>query len=420
MKRLKTTNKLVLIGDLKPLTMLILGIICSVAGWAQSLEAYQKMAADSNAQLKSKFLVYHAALERVSQVKSLPDPEVSFGYFISPVETRVGAQQAKFSAMQMFPWMGTLKAKKDMATYQAQAYFEEFEAAKDALFYQVAETYYLLYEIQESIAITDKNLQILQLFKTLTTQRFETAKGSMVDVLRIQMEIAELENKKRYLEDKQMPLTAKFNQLLNRKGGPVEIADTLTPVTITLDKNNLADSILQGNDALQQIKQLQRASKESETVARKMGAPSVGLGLNYIVVSKRNTSIVDNGKDAFMPMVTFKLPIYRGKYRAAIKESRLKTEALGAKEQEVQNMLNTQMEMAWVDLLDANRRIELYEEQYQTAAQTERLLAEAYSTTGKDFEELLRIQRMLLKYELEIIKAVKDNNTAVAKLKSLM
>lgn len=420
MKRYSRISKLVLRHILKSTTLLALGVICSNAGLGQTLEDYQKMAADSNALLKSKYLIYHASLERVSQVKSLPDPEVSFGYFISPVETRVGAQQAKFSAMQMFPWMGTLKAKKDMATYQAQAYFEEFEAEKDALFYQIAETYYKLYEIKESIDITVKNLEILELYKTLTAQKFETAEGSMVDVLRIQMEIAELENKKKYLEDKEVPLTAKFNQLLNRQEGAVEIADTLTPMVIVLDKNSIADSIMLANDHLQQIRELQRASEQSEIVARKIGAPSLGLGLNYIVVSKRNTSIVDNGKDAFVPMVTFKLPIYRGKYRSAIKESQLKTEALGAKQEEVQNMLNTQMEMAWVDLLDANRRIDLYTEQYQTAAQMQRLLTEAYSTTGKEFEELLRIQRILLKYELEIIKAVKDNNTAVAKLKSLM
>merc|ERR1711974_383443 len=48
-------------------------------------------------------------MQKVAQVNNLPDPTFSFGYFISPVETRVGPQRAKVGLTQMFPWFGTLK-----------------------------------------------------------------------------------------------------------------------------------------------------------------------------------------------------------------------------------------------------------------------------------------------------------------------
>ena len=60
---------------------------------AQSLEDYWQLAAENNPALKAKFTQYLAALERVDQQGALPDPTVSFGVFISPVETRVGAQR---------------------------------------------------------------------------------------------------------------------------------------------------------------------------------------------------------------------------------------------------------------------------------------------------------------------------------------
>ena len=81
---------------------------------AQTLNDYLKIAAENNLGLKAKFKDYEASLEKVNQVGSLPDPVLDFGYFISPVETRNGPQQAKIGVMQMFPWMGTLNVKEQV------------------------------------------------------------------------------------------------------------------------------------------------------------------------------------------------------------------------------------------------------------------------------------------------------------------
>ena len=77
------------------------------------LNQYLQTAAENNPGLKAQFSEYMAALERVPQVGALPDPTVAFGYFIQPIETRLGPQQAKISASQMFPWFGTLSAREN-------------------------------------------------------------------------------------------------------------------------------------------------------------------------------------------------------------------------------------------------------------------------------------------------------------------
>ena len=84
--------------------------------YAQTLEDYFKIAAENNPGLLSQYKDFEAALQKVPQVSTLPDPSFSFGYFVSPVETRVGPQQARFSLTQMIPWFGTLKAQGDAAT----------------------------------------------------------------------------------------------------------------------------------------------------------------------------------------------------------------------------------------------------------------------------------------------------------------
>ncbi len=92
---------------------------------------------------------------------------MAFGYFINPVETKLGPQQAKLSFTQMFPWFGTLGAKETTAEAFAKAKYDQFKDAKSQLFYNVKSTYYSLYFTSQAIAINKENLNILYSFQGL-------------------------------------------------------------------------------------------------------------------------------------------------------------------------------------------------------------------------------------------------------------
>ena len=64
------------------------------------LEEYLHTAAVNNPGLKAKFNEYLAALEQIPQAGSIPDPQLAFGYFIQPVETRNGPQRLAVSFSQ--------------------------------------------------------------------------------------------------------------------------------------------------------------------------------------------------------------------------------------------------------------------------------------------------------------------------------
>ncbi|MCB0506540.1 MAG: TolC family protein, partial [Cyclobacteriaceae bacterium] len=165
------------------ITVITLGF--SILANAQSLDEYFKIAAENNPGLQAKYKSFEAAMERVAQVSSLPDPNLSFGYFISPVETRVGPQRARFSLTQMFPWFGTLKAQEDVATLMAEAKYQEFLDVRNKLFYQVAAAYYPLFELKRLVEIENENISILTSYKDIASVKFQNGKGAMVDVLRV-------------------------------------------------------------------------------------------------------------------------------------------------------------------------------------------------------------------------------------------
>ncbi|HCY40707.1 MAG TPA: hypothetical protein DHV48_05030, partial [Prolixibacteraceae bacterium] len=84
-----------------------------------SLSVYLELAAKNNPGVKAAFSQYLAALEKVPQVGSLPDPQGSLDFFLKPMELLAGNQVGSVSVMQMFPWFGTLKLAKDEASLMA-------------------------------------------------------------------------------------------------------------------------------------------------------------------------------------------------------------------------------------------------------------------------------------------------------------
>src|SRR5665648_319117 len=119
------------------LSIIIAGIIHGTFYAQDSLSYYLEQAALNNPGVKARYLEYSAALEKVPQASSLPDPEMQLGYFIKPMQLPGGNQVADVRLMQMFPWFGTLKASKDEASKMALAKFENFRDAKNELYFNV-------------------------------------------------------------------------------------------------------------------------------------------------------------------------------------------------------------------------------------------------------------------------------------------
>ncbi len=397
------------------LAMLLYGSV----GFSQSLEDYYKIAAENNPGLQAAFKEYEAALEKVPQVSTLADPTFSFGYFISPVETRVGPQLARFSLIQMFPWFGTLKAQGDAATLTAEARFQNFLDVRNNLFLQVASAYYPLYELNDLMRIEQENISILESYKTISTQKFSNGTGTMVDVLRVDIMLKDAQTNLDILRDKEKSLRTTFNKLLNRpENEMVQISDSLE-VEILSD-NYRKDSLIASNPKLKALDLKFQASQAAEHAAQKQGLPKLGVGLDYVMVGKRNDMVVaDNGKDILMPMVSVSIPIFRRKYNASVREAQLMQESYTYQKQEAENTLVSEYEMVWFQVRQQLQLLSLYEQQMATSQQSLNLLLTSYGNSGKEFDEVLRMQQQLLKYQKMRATALTQYHIAVEKINYL-
>lgn len=408
---------------MKAIKLLITILTIASALFANSqeqLNEYLRIAAENNPGLKAKFNNYLASLEKVPQVRALPDPQVSFGYFVQPVETRNGPQQFRISANQVFPWFGIQGAKEDVAVQAAKTQFEVFMEAKARLYNEVRAAYYNLYFTKKAMHILHENIVILESFQQLALVKVEAGKVSAVDEYRIEMDLNDLKNQQLLLVDNFRVQMIQFQNLVNDKTDrPLHLPENLWENGLDLDKKQLLDSVQTLNHQLLKIDyERERLSLEKE-VDKLENKPKFSIGLDYINVGAGEDNL--SGKDAFVfPKIGFSVPIFRKKYRAIVKEVAFLETAKEFEKQDKHNWLENIFEAGYKNYQDADRRLQLYRTQSELANKSLKLLETEYATSSRNFEELLRIERQLLKYDLELEKAKADKQAAISFISYLM
>lgn len=395
---------------------LVMFMFSALGSQSQTIDSYLRIASENNPALEAGFAEFEAAMQRIPQVSALPDPTFSVSAFGQMIETRVGPQTAVFMFNQMFPWFGTLKARRDAAALRADAKFQQWIDARNKLFFQVKAAYYPLFELEQIIKFQEENREILETFKTLATSQFRNGRGSMVDVVRVDIMLQDVITELSILKKKRDPLVAQFNKLLNRE----QHAEVIISDSLAMDpsaQEARADSILHNNPRLAELEITQNAWEAEAVVARKEGSPKLGVGLNYTVIGERtDMEVPDNGMDAIMPMVSISLPIYRKKYKAAIKEAELMRTSVTERKRDLTNNLLASFEMAQFEKQKAMDEYQLFHAQIRSTEQAITLLLSTYSNAGEDFEEVLLMQQTLLKYQINSASALKDYYIALARL----
>jgi outer membrane protein TolC len=448
-----------------------------------SLMQYLEIAAKNNPVVMQRITEYKAALQKVPQVGSFPDPELNVGVFLSPMELVAGSQVADIRLMQMFPWFGVLKNARDEMSLMAKAKYELFRDAKLQLFYDVERTWYEMNKIEQDIQITEKNIEILRTLERLALVKFKAAPVSgnntsssggsnsnntvqnissgtsgmqkmgsnsgpntntsssqttssmqnnamgsatggtgLADLYRIQIDIAELENNIASLKNKKNTVAARFNSYLNRPvRTPITIPETMKSDSLAISLTAISDSMLTNNPMLGMLQFEQQSLEARKRMVTGMGYPMVGLGVNYSLNKKSEMSTSPmNGKDMIMPMVTVTLPIYRNKYTAMQNEAGLLKTANEQDYKATANSLQTEYYEALQLYQDAQRRVKLYEKQNLLIQKTLEITIKSFSASGSGLTDVLRIRQQLLDYQFKQVDALTDNNTAIAWLKRLM
>ena len=401
------------------MVIFIFGIGCAQS-FSQTLDEYLNTAAENNPNLKSSYAQFEAAMQQAPQVSSLPDPTLTMSAFGRMIETRLGAQEARFSLSQMFPWFGTLQAKEDASVLMAEAKFQKYLDLRNLLFFEIKSVYAELYAIEETIQFKKENLTILDSYRELSLSRFKTGNAPMVNVIKVDIQRESAITEIELLEGIKKPLETRFNLLLNRQPEiAVQIQDTLVfknPIVLEDPKVSFKN-----HPSVTGLEKQKESYEMQEMVAQKEGLPMLGLGIDYSIISKRTDANPEmNGQDAIMPMFTVTLPIFRKKYRAAKKEAEFMAGSIERQQEAQKNELQSAYEMTIYNLIKAEQLIALYDKQLVSSGQASKLLLSGFSNSIIDFEEVLQMNQNILMLQTQKVEAIKNGFIAEAKLDYLI
>jgi outer membrane protein TolC len=391
---------------MKQVKILIYVLFVSAFAKAQQLDFLIQEGLTNNPEIQKFELRYNIASEKVNEVNTIPNTEFGVGYFVSEPETRTGAQRFKVSATQMLPWFGNITARENYVSALADAKYEDIVIAKRKLMASVSQSYYKLYANKAKQDVLIENITLLETYETLALTSVEVGKASVVDVLRLQMRQNEMQQLLDVLSQQFLAEQTNFNKLLNRD--KAIIVNVINKLNIPSEDFEINLENLALHPELLKYDKFYHSIEQSELLNQKESSPMIGFGLDYINVDKRpNMDFSDNGKDIIMPMVSMSIPIFNKKYKSKTKQNALQQQEIDSQKQERFNTLETLLDKAINDRISARISYATQTKNLKQAQDAEGILIKSYETGTIDFNDVLDIQELQFKFQMNQIESVK-------------
>jgi cobalt-zinc-cadmium efflux system outer membrane protein len=385
--------------------LVFLALLFVLMTQGQGLDAYLEQAETNNPEVQAFEGKYNISKEKVSEVNSLPNTEVSAGYFVSEPETRTGAQKARFSIKQMLPWFGTITARENYAASLSEVDYLDIVITKRKLRLSVSESYYKLYGIKEKQKVLQENIELLKTYETLALTSLEVGNASVVDILRLQIRQNELEEQKAVLGKEYTSEQTFFNKLMNRNGNAgIVVIDSLA---LFLQKEETKKTEISVHPELEKYDRLFESIQQLELLNQKDANPNLGFGLDYIPVAERSDMVFsDNGKDIVMPMISLSIPIFNNGYKSKTIQNQMKLQIISAERLDRKNKLEALFNAAENNRESQRIKYNTQIENLNQARDAEEILIKNYETGTIDFNDVLDIQELQLKFQMKQVEAI--------------
>ncbi len=386
------------------------------------LEEYIRIAIEENPELRSLRHLYEAENERVRELGILPDPELNIMFDFNPMMAESQLGRFSVSAMQMFPWFGTLGTRRDAQRASAEADRAQIDVRQLEILRDLQLAWFEIAEVEQQIRVTREQVELVQELEILVKIRYETGRAAQADILRIQMEEERLKNRIKNLEDRLKPLIANFNEYLNRTpDSHVETADRIETEQVLYTDEQIHEIVRAENPRFNGIESRGDALDKQQRIAQLEGRPSFGLGLEVMGRDFGWMSMNPGGSESFIGMATVRLPIFRTRTNSQQQQIISRKRALDSERIQTENRLSSEVESVLEELRKAERNLRLLDDELvPRATQVLDILSEEYTVGRARFDELLQIQRELLDLEIERIEAVVGQNRAVVRIESLI
>ena len=363
-----------------------------------------------------------SARQAAKSAGALPNPEISYGYFIQSVETRVGPQRHRFGFRQPFPWFGTLNAMQQAALAQVGQAEAALERTQREVMLSVRNAWWDYAETFHYQKIIRENLALLAQLESVVYSRYRTSASSFSDLLKIQIEQEQLKEQLADLLDIQTPLRVDLNSLLNRAPETALPEPLITqPEIPEVSETDLRVYIMDNHPDLMATKAETNRLNAEARLARKMRYPAFAIGVDFIETGEAvNPNTRDSGKLPIMLNISAQIPLWFGKYRAAENAARGRVTAEANRRKALANQLESNLARSMYALRETQRKTALYRDTLLPKAhQSLEVTRAAFESGSAGFLDVIDAYQTLLDFELTVLKQAVQGNKVRAMITAL-
>ncbi|MEJ2103370.1 MAG: TolC family protein [Ignavibacteriaceae bacterium] len=394
-------------------------------GQTDSLQTLINTAIDVSPKIKMLEMKKLSASNRIEQNSNLPDPMLTLGFANLPVNSFSFTQEPMTGKIiglsQAFPFPGKLSEQADVNRKDVDISEQEVLDTKNEIRKNVIKSYDELMFIRKAIEIAENSKKLLDNIAEVVRTKYSVSLASQQNLLKVELEITNLNEKIEDLKSKEKTQLAMLNALLLR---PVEseiyTKDFPQIKYRSFTVEELIDSSKIHRPFLEGIKEAEEKEMLKQSLTKYDYYPNFNLALQYSFrdkIEKTNTPL----DDFFSVMVGISLPLnYGGKVNSKVEE----TESMQKLYDEQYNMslqvLRSSFGSSIAKVNSLKARIKLISEgSLIQATENLKTTLTSYQVGQVDFLNVIDAQNSLLKIENDLYRLKTDYLNEIAELEFL-
>ncbi len=378
---------------------------------------------ERNPKIQAARQEWRAVVEQYRVTTAYPDPQLSFTYFPSPIETRLGPQDWNATLSQLIPFPGRLTRAGELVEADARIARLNLDRAVRDVIVKVRESVHELAYIRDARRVAAQNQELLDHLRKVGETAYGRDRATLLDVVKAQSQSGQLQYDVLLLEELEQTERAQLNALLDRPPdatiGPLPDLP-VRPLAYTLDE--IYELARKNQEEIRIADTRIRRAETDVELARFRNYPDFKVGVFYAGIGEPDVSNPpsDAGDDALGIQAGVTIPLWFGKNRGRIARAAAQAEAARARRRAVVNDTYAGIRALYFRLNNARRLIQLYGEQLVPEAARSLEIAETWYREGQgSFSDFVETESVWYNFQLALARARADHGKFLARLERL-
>lgn len=362
---------------------------------------------------------YQAATHIAAQRSALPDTQVTLQQFsVGSPRPFAGYTNSEFAyigigASQEIPYPGKRGLRAQVGNREADVRRADGESVKRDVIEKVKTAYFQLAYLQQTLAILERNNELLNDVQQITESRYRVGQGNQQEVLKAQLQHTKILQEITMHHRDVGQLEAQLKQLLNRpQDSPDVETEPLTQRTLTYTAADLLKTVRDQNPGVQVRQAMVNKAQAEVDVAKKEFRPDFNLQYMYENTDRKF-------RDYYVVTFGINLP-NRSRRKAELGEAEANRDRANKQlEAELQQRL-ADVQQQYVAVQASAEQLKIYSDGLipQSEATFHSALA-AYQANRQDFQTLLTSFLDVLNLQLDYQRELAEHESALARLETL-